>query len=425
MEPVIVPPTPTVTQGGDVTALVKGLFDKALPEIKGTPKSQTPPPSTQPKTEPQKTPPAPVEPAAEPKKEPPQTEPKPAEKPSKESHEIPSFLEEALKIEPVKRPTTEDPAEFSDELPVEERRTKIKSLRDAYKKLKTEHETLLKRPTGDSEATTARIAQQDETIKQQSALLSRLGVEQHPDFINNVLNPLHASWNQACRIVKESGANPEDLRQAMSKTGKEQFEALDQVLESIPVSARDEVNNALRNYRHLENIRKSALSNAPKTFEALRKKDMADQYKVLETQRKEMQDLFEGAVKKLRDEAHVEVLMTSSDPDAEEWNKSAEKLIQDARSLYLENTDLEKMAMATILAPMADRYRKLWLSERAAHQKTKGLMDGKFNAEPNLSQSGGNHKSMPADKFKESLKRPFKDVFLDKLHEVQAGRRGA
>lgn len=418
-DPVIVPATPTVNQGETIepnpqTAdkspgleQVQAVFDRIYPDqaAKG-------------KESPQETDkiPEPFEP------------PVPPEPPKEQK--MPSFLEEALKVErppgAVKPESPKAPPEeeFPEE-PVfktsEEAKTNWKKMRDAYKKAKVESETLRSRPAHD-EGAQARLAQLESQNQEMGQILTRMGVETHQEFQNQIIRPMSAAWEEAARTVGQAGGDPKALSQALMLTGKEQFEALDEILENIPESAKLEAHQHISRWRRLNDQRINALRNAPKTIEALRQKDMAEQYKVFTQQREEQKALFEEALTKLRDEAKVEILMPTKEEGAQWWNEQAEGIIENARQLYMENTDMGKMAMASILAPMADAYRKLWLAERAAHEKTRGTLDSRYESEPSLSESAGSSRT-PEGKLQSDLSRPFSDVFLEEFHRQRNRNR--
>lgn len=102
-------PTPTITQGDSpeqIAAAVKNvqsIFDRVSPAIKGKPSEPLPPQEPVQKT--QETPAAAVEPPKEPSTEPVKPVETPSQKPADDSQKLPSFLQEALKTEPVKTKT--------------------------------------------------------------------------------------------------------------------------------------------------------------------------------------------------------------------------------------------------------------------------------------------------------------------------------
>lgn len=426
-EPVIVPPAPTIVQpstpGVDNSPgleQVQKAFDRAYPLIKT--KATESPKGTETPAAPVTPPQEPKEPAAEVK--PPAPEQKPTEatkKPSEESH-VPSFLEEALKLEPSQPAAAPIEEEWSDELPPAEKQSRIKSLRDAYKKLKQEYETVRAKPAMDTETQT-KLTTLEAQNRQMQEILTRMGVEQSADFQQNIIAPLHGAWNEAARIVQDAGGNPQDLAKAMSLTGKAQFEALDQLFEGMPESAKSEAHDALRTYRRYEEARRQAIANAPKTMEVIRQKETQRQLSAIKQQREEMANMFDNALAQLRDESKVEVFMKSSDPNTQWWNEQGEKLVAQARQLFLENTDMSKVAMACLLAPAADAYRTLFLKSQKKVSELQKLINDRIGGEPNLTESAGKHTMMPDEQLKDDLKRPFADVFLREFHRSQSQRR--
>jgi hypothetical protein len=423
-EPVIVPPTPTVTQGQPIpdspeqiasTAKnVQDIFDRIAPAIK------TAPTPAQPQAQPPEPPPpqarTPVETPPAPQETTPASQPEPTK--------LPSFIEKALDIpaEPPKpgepaAPTVEEWPEELPELKTEQSKSNWKKFRGEYQKLKEELGTLRNRPPVDDQ-TRERMEFLENRNKELDAHVQRFSVETHQDFQQNIIRPMHMAWQEAAKIVQEAGGNPDDLAKALTLSGKPHFEALDEIFRDLPESAKAEAQPAIAAYRRIDETRKAALANAPRTMQELRKRDLERQQDYLQKQKKGMEQLFDEAVRVLRDEARVEILQTSSDPDAKAWNDQAENLVSASRKLYLDNTDLKRMAMACVLAPMADTYRKLWLQERAARLKTDQVQNDRYGSEPTLSESGGNARGQ-APNLQDDLKKPFKDVFLREFHKAR------
>lgn len=409
-ESTIVPPTPTVVvpstpEPGDTSPgleQVQRAFDRAYPD-RGA-----------------QAPAAPVDapPAPEPQPPPPPTQEAPQER------RLPSFLEQQLtgtvEEPPVKLP--EAPVEdFPDDLPPEQKQSRIQGLREAYKKLKAEHEAARNQQPQQDEATKQRMAALEQRNAQMQGVLQRMGVEQHSEFQQQIIQPMTNAWQAAATIVQEAGGDPEQLARAVQLHGKEHFEALDEVFEDLPESAKMEAHQAIAAYKRLDKVRQNALANAPKTYEALHKKDLEREYANVNQQRKEMANLFDDAVRTLREEAKVEVLQRTTDPESAWWNEQGDSIVNTAKQLYLENTDMRKMAMAVLLAPMADAYRKLWIQERMKNQKTEGMIKERYGAEPYLGAGGGGNGTEAS--MAEDLKKPFSQVFLREFHRAQARNR--
>ena len=392
---------------------VQRAFDRVLPEIKTRP------------SQPKEAPTEPVTPPETPVTPTPEIKPPPSEE-----HKIPSFLEDALKLgddqEKQKAETRNAPEpdeEFPEDLPVEQKQSRIKGLRDAYKTLKEEVKKLKETPNRDP-AEQQRLAWLENQNKQMAEALSRVGVEHSQEFQQNIIRPLTGAWNEAAKIVRDSGGDPQELAKAMSLNGRAQFEALDNLFEGMPESARAEAHDALRTYRRYEEARRTAVANAPKTLEALQARETERQYKELTRQRQDMSGMFDRALTRLRDEAKVEVFRTTDDPSGKWWNDQQETLIKQGRDLFLENTDMDKVALACLLAPAADAYRKLFIKSQQQLGKLQKMFKERIGNEPNLSESSGNAGSFtPESQLKEDLKKPFTDVFLREFHKSRSQGR--
>ena len=409
-EPQIVPPTPTITQpppGVDHSPgidAVQRAFDSAYPDLNP---SKTAAPAEAPPRLPTETPPA----------APPESAPK-----APEELKIPSFLQDALKPDATPAPSVPEPdADFPDDLPPDQKQSRIKGLRDAYKKVKAEADALRAQPQRDPQEQ-QRMAWLEGQNKAMAEMLSRVGVEQSAEFHQNIIQPLTVAWNEAARIVRDAGGDPQELAKVMSMSGKAQFEGLDMLFQDMPESAKMEAHDALRSYRRYEDLRRRAVADAPKTLEGIKNRETQRQYQELTAQRQEMGNMFERAVARLRDEAKVEVFQKTNDPEGKWWNDQSEQLIAQGRSLFLENTDLDRVALACLLAPAADTYRKLFLTAQKKVGDLQKIINDRLGGEPNLSESAGS--SFTAEsQMKDDLKKPFADVFLREFHKAQSRGR--
>lgn len=390
---------------------VQKIFDRVLPE-KGA----------------KKTPPPPVEPEKAVRPPVDRTPPPPPEPAKEEPSKMPAFVEDFLKVDvpprEVKPPADADPSsEWAEDLPPVEKQSRIKGLRDAYRRVKTELDAIKSNPlpqTPDFE----RMAALEYQNRQMADMLSRVGVEHSEEFQNQIMRPLYASWNEAARIVHDAGGNPEDLRAAMSLSGRAQFEALDNLFAEFPDSAKSEAHDALRSYRRFESARAAAVANAPDTMKGIRQRESQRQYQELGRARNEMKAMFDNALSKLRDEAKVEVFLKTNDPDTQWWNQQGDQVVEQARNLFLENTDLNKVAFACLLAPAADAYRNLFMKSQKQVAELRQIIKEKGWSEPNLSESSGNAGNLtPERQLSSDLKRPFSEVFLDEFHRQQQKNR--
>lgn len=340
---------------------------------------------------------------------------------------MPSFLEQALRGEepvPSSPPAAPPEEEWPEELPTfknsEEAKGRYKKWREAHKNLREELKTLRERPAEVDPQSRQRMEYLESQNKQMSEVLTRLGVEQSAEFQQNILAPLHASWNEAARIVKDSGGDPHALARAMSLNGRAQFEALDEIFEAIPESAAAEANEALRTYRRYEDARRQYVANAPQTLEGIRKRETEREMQSIQKQREDMKGIFENAVKRLREDAKLEVLLRTDRPEGDWWNTQGDNIVKQARDLYLENTDMNRVAMACLLAPAADTYRKLWINSQKKIGQLQKVINERIGNEPTLTESGGHHRIVPPDQqLADDLKRPFNEVFLREFHRQQ------
>jgi hypothetical protein len=296
-------------------------------------------------------------------------------------------------------------------------------LRDAYKKLKAETEALRAQPHRDPQEQ-QKMQWLETQNRQMAEVLSRVGVEHSADFQNQIIRPLTGAWNEAVKIVADAGGDPNQLAQVMSMQGKAQFEGLDELFAEMPESAKIEAHEALRTYRKYEEARQRAVANAPRTMEAIKERETRRQYADLQQQKGQMAQMFDRALSRLRDDAKVEVFLKTNDPEGGWWNDQAGQIEAQGRELFLENTDMDKVALACLLAPAADAYRKLFIKSQRKVGELQKIINERMGGEPNLSESSGNAGSlMPDGQMKEDLKKPFADVFLREFHKAQARSR--
>jgi hypothetical protein len=410
---------------------LKAAFDRVIPAIKTRPTpdrsalAAQAEPAEQPK--PADTPPPPV---TQPKEVPDTTPPpttEPAKQPADASHDVPSFLEQALRGEAPTATPSSSPAEeeWPEELPTfknsEEAKSRYKKWRESYNTKTKELKSLQEKPTLNAQQL-ERMEFLENQNREMHGVLTRVGVEQSAEFQNNVIRPLHAAWNDAARIVKQAGGDPQALASAMSMQGKAQFEALDNLFSELPESAKIEANEALRAYRRYEDARRATLANAPAAMEGIRKRELERQYAEVNSQREGMKTMFDDAVGRLRNE--VEIFRRTTEPEGKWWNDQAEQIESQARELYLDNTDMGRVAMACLLAPAASAYRKLWIASQKKIGQLQNTIKEKLGNEPTLSESSGNGASGSHEaQMAEDLKKPFADVFLREFHRSQARNR--
>lgn len=406
------PPAPAAETQPSALNLVQNAFDKAVPlkprkgEVKSAdkPVEAPKPPIEQPKpTEPE---PEPLKPAAE------QKELKLPSFVLGEEKEAPKEPEIKLDDLPKEPPST---ASENEKINWKKTRTLLEK-QDAELKTLREKQALKEEKGKDlSPIDQARLKQLEDENTQLKNEFKRVGLQQDPTFIAQVIQPLRATYSEAKRIIKDSGANPEQLDKALMLTGKAHYDAMDEILGELPESAKGELTSVMRDYRRYAQARAEAVANAPKVYEELQKQNLQNQRQYLETQKGDMEKLFENRVKFLRDNG-LETLMESQEEDTKWWNEIPQKVKATAKKIALENQDMDVVMDASILAASAITYRDLYRkSEERARNAEKELKAIK-GAEPRITDAG----SMEATE-KVDMKEPFESVFLRTLRKT-AGR---
>ena len=402
-------------------ASVLDVFNRVMPEIK-TKATEKPPAS--PPAEVQKpaetTTRQPVDRTRQPVEEPVQAQEQEAQQPSEESHResvIPSSIEEFLdgKTKEIGAPAEDFPEELPQGQNGEEVKSNWKRLREAYKTAAEKVKALEAKPAADPELQT-RLTKLESDNKQMAEILAKTSIEHDPRFQNDVIRPLNASWNDAVRIVKEAGADPAELQRIVTLKGKAQYEALDQLFEGMPESAKLEATTALRQFKHFSEVRRNALQNVGQTAEQLRQQEAARMIQVNKQVREQMDESYTNAVNLLRDKGKVFLLQKTEDPNGSWWNEQVDKIVNGGREFYLNNTDMDKAARAMVMSRMVDPLMKLLQAERAARIKNEKIIKERLGSEPSLSESGGNIRNGgPPD-----LKEPFNVAFMRELQKQHA-----
>lgn len=427
-DPVIIPPAPTIKQGESLSdsqaaESIQKTFERLTAvKTEPTPRANAEPPSP--------APPVPPPPAPEAEKPAPQETP-PTPAPGDERPEIrddvPSFLEQALRGEEPTPSAAPAEDEWPEELPTfktpEESKARYKKWREAHKAIRDENKRLKETPPVDAE-----VQQRMEVLQSQNRemanALSRFGVEQSEEFRQNIMSPLYAAWGEATRIVQQNGGDPNSLAKAMTLNGKAQFEALDDIFSEMPESAKAEAHDAIRTYRRYEKARQEAVKNAPQALEGIRKREIEREMAQVNRQREDMKGIFERAAKSLREDAKLEVLLRTENPEGGWWNEQGDKIVKQARDLYLENTDMNRVAVACLLAPAAEAYRRLWLNSQKKIGQLNKALNERIGNEPNLSESSGSQTMLTSEQqLKDDLKKPFHEIFLREFHKQQGNTR--
>lgn len=335
---------------------------------------------------------APVAPAPGAPKSQPAAPEKPAE--ATDPHEVPeSIFGDAPKPDAAKPVEAPEP-----EIVMPKSITKAKdiatweALRTAYHTTKTELakekqefarqiEEAKKAPS--DEGARARIAELENYNRQLSDRVASVNVQAHPAFQAKFEQPRRNLLGHAANLLKTVDKDPTALERAMSLTGKQRIEALDDFYSEIESpTVRGKVSLMVDQIDQIDAEKSNALADSYRTLEGLTKHDVAEKYRQQEIQTEQMAKTFDSAVEHLREKAGFEVLKQVE--GAPWWNEQGEKALAAARRLMFETEDPSEMATAAVLAATSGIHRGLWLKERETRiARDKELKEIK-GAEPDL-----------------------------------------
>jgi hypothetical protein len=383
--PAVVEPPPATTP--EVRPELQNLLDKKMTSRKQyvERKPSAPEPSPTP------TPP----PAAQPTPE-----------PATDVPSLPSFLRESLEPPAPKPEPVQAPAELPEDFAASEKDPKkqadLKNLRTEYntrgRLISTLKEELSQakaageKPSAETEATLKRL--QDENTRL-LGIAERAGLENHPQFQAIVRNRNNAI-GYAAKTLKELGVDPTGLNKVLSSTGKDRYEALDDLTRDLPQSARDELSNVFRAIRGWDEQIAGARANVKPTLEALQKQDLEASQKALETEKENWRKTFDSLWATMRDKSGVEVFRKSDDPKDTEWNARVDAMQENARRIILDNPDPTRLIAAVQLGHAADAYRSLFYSTRDALIAANKKLAGYERATPTITPDiGVDHETEP------------------------------
>lgn len=297
-----------------------------------------------------------------------------APEPSSDAPSLPSFLRESLQppaaAEPEKpKAPPELPEDFAAAETDPKKKADLGRFRDEYKKrgdeiTRLQTELTEARQSGDkpSPETEAKVKQLEE---QNSMLAARVGVENHPDF-KALLGTRQKAVAYAQHTLKDLGVDPAGVAKVLTSTGKDRYEAIDDLTRDLPQSARDELSNVFRAIRGFDDQIIGARKNYGQTFEALQKRDLEAGQQAMEAEKQNWGKTFDSLWSTMRDKSGVEVFRKSDDPKDTEWNARVDAMQENARRIVLDNDDPAKLIAAVQLGHAADAYRSLFYATRDA-----------------------------------------------------------
>ena len=205
-------------------------------------------------------------------------------------------------------------------------------------------------------------AQNQELIER----VERVDLWASPRFEREKLIPREKNFEAAAGIIKDAGGDPLKLRRALSLTGHERTEALDDLVERISSKTqRDRFGRLIDQIDDQTTEINQMVANARRTNEELRKQEIINRHKNGEKSVEQMKTLLAAARSRLEIEGDFWILKKSEDPEYEWYNKEIDLANQASEELLL-HADPEQTALGAILAPQALRLFRMFKNERAA-----------------------------------------------------------
>ncbi len=361
------------SEPGDGLVTMEKAFDQAFAEM-GSPREEPETPQPQPKPEPEPEPPAP--------------EPAPAPAPQTQTEfEIPeSIFDEPATEQPKPEPIPEPPQNAG-----------VKQLREAYTNLKRQMEAQAAAPRQETpvippevQARLERLDALERNNQELSSTIERVGIEHHPVFQQQITQPRNHAISEAKQVLTDVGARPELLDRALSLTGKERYQALEEIYDAVPEAAKAELGAALHTVRQLDARRQDIIANAREATEQFQRQERQTYQQKLQQEEAHARGAFDAAVRELSEVHKLEVLKESDDPKAAWWNDQKKQILERAEGLMLRNTDMKVMGKAAVLAASAEVFRGLFLKERQARMTAQKDLASIRESEPRL--DGGGHR---------------------------------
>jgi len=234
------------------------------------------------------------------------------------------------------------------------------------------------------EKAAARIAELEGQLKEYSDTVASVKLEQHPAFVAKFVRPREQLLGSATNLLKSVDKDPAALEKAMSLTGKQRIQALDEFYDDIESpTVRSKVAAMVDQIDNIDEQRSAVLADAKGSYERLTTHDKAEQHRQAQEQTAKLEQVFDGAIQHLRDKVGFEVLKEVEGVDW--WNNQGKNAVEAARKLMFSNDDPQQMAVASVLAATSGIHRGLWLKERAQRVALAKELAEIKNADPDLS----------------------------------------
>lgn len=225
------------------------------------------------------------------------------------------------------------------------------------------------------------------------ARIERVDLAASPKFQRDFVQPRNKLFAEAKTVLKDAGADPEALDQAMGLMGKARIDAFDAIVESIPSQTlRDRFGRLIDGVDAKNREINEALGNARKNSEQNKKQEMIANHEAILKQEAELKTALAIARRDLAENAKIPVLQKTGDPNYAWWDKIVDEVDVTAEFFMLKATP-EMLPKIAYGAAMVDPLLDMFHSERKARLAAEKRLAAIEGAEPGL----GEDKRKPKD----------------------------
>ena len=201
-------------------------------------------------------------------------------------------------------------------------------------------------------------------IEEMSAYVKAADISLDPAFKAKYVDGRESLIAKAVARATDGGAEGQELRDALSLTGKKRNDAVKDVLSSLDDTDRARVVRLLDQVEELDEQRAEAMKDTGRTWEDIQKGRQSQSA----TDRKKAADARQQEVAQVADALPSEfVLLRKALPsakDADAWNAEVEQARKDAEFLASPDAPVADVAKAILKGLRADKLQTLFLSER-------------------------------------------------------------
>lgn len=216
-------------------------------------------------------------------------------------------------------------------------------------------------------------------IEEMSAYVKAADITLDPEFKSKFIDGRESLLAKAVNRVSDAGGEGQELRDALSMTGKKRNEAVKEVLASLDDTDRSRVVRLLDQIEELDEQKSDALKDTGRTWEEIQKgrqsQTAAERSKQAQLRSQEIAQVAESLPAEF-------VLLRKALPsakDADAWNAEVEQARKDAEFLLGDEAPVADKAKAILKGLRADKLQELFIAERKARIAAEGELK-KFDA---------------------------------------------